>query len=69
MNVKDELLKSLFPQVINRFAGIKEISLQESTDLFFKSNTYVKLCSDNDFYAKGIDYIVNELENEYLTFS
>ncbi|MCC3869081.1 hypothetical protein [Terrisporobacter mayombei] len=69
MNAKDELLKSLFPQIINHFASLKNISLQESTDIFFKSTTYVKLCGDNDFYSKGIDYIVNELENEYLTFS
>ena len=34
-----------------------------------KSTTYAKLCGENDFYSKGIDYIVNELENEYLTFS
>ena len=69
MNTKDELLKSLFPQIISHFASLKNISLEESTDMFFKSITYVKLCSDNDFYSKGIDYIVNELENEYLTFS
>ena len=69
MNAKDELLKSLFPQIINHFASLKNISLEESKDIFFKSTTYVKLCSDNDFYSKGIDYIVNELENEYSTFS
>ena len=69
MNAKDELLKSLLPQIINHFASLKEISLEESTDMFFKSMTYVKLCPNNDFYSKGIDYIVNELESEYLTFS
>ena len=69
MNAKDELLKSLFPQIINHFASLKNISLEESRDTFFKSTTYVKLCGENDFYSKGIDYIVNELENEYLTFS
>lgn len=69
MNAKNELLKSLFPQIINHFASLKNISLQESTDIFYKSITYVKLCDDNDLYSKGIDYIVNELENEYLTFS
>ena len=69
MNAKDELLKSLCPQIINHFAGLREISLDECTDLFYKSKTYDKLCQDNDFYSKGIDYIVNELENEYLTFN
>ncbi|MCC3865119.1 hypothetical protein K0040_12635 [Terrisporobacter petrolearius] len=69
MNAKEQLLKSLFPQIINHFASLKNISLEESTDMFFKSVTYAKLCGDNDFYTKGIDYIVNELENEYLTFS
>ncbi|WP_343345959.1 hypothetical protein [Terrisporobacter petrolearius] len=69
MNAKDQLLKSLFPQIINHFASLKNISLEESTDMFFKSTTYAKLCGDNDFYSKGMDYIVNELENEYLTFS
>ncbi|KHS57538.1 MULTISPECIES: hypothetical protein [Terrisporobacter] len=69
MNAKDELLKSLFPQIINHFASLKNISLEESRDIFFKSTTYAKLCGENDFYSKGIDYIVNELENEYLTFS
>ena len=48
---------------------LKNISLEESRDIFFKSTTYAKLCGENDFYSKGIDYIVNELENEYLTFS
>lgn len=65
MNAKDELLKSLFPQIINHFASLKNISLEESRDIFFKSTTYAKLCGENDFYSKGIDYIVNE----YLTFS
>ena len=69
MNAKDELLKSLFPQIINHFASLKNISLEESRDIFFKSTTYEKLCGENDFYSKGIDYILNELENEYLTFS
>ena len=69
MNAKDELLKSLFPQIINHFASLKNISLEESRDIFFKSTTYAKLCGENDFYSKGVDYIVNELENEYLTFS
>ena len=69
MNAKDELLKSLFPQIVNHFASLKNISLEESRDIFFKSTTYAKLCGENDFYSKGIDYIVNELENEYLTFS
>lgn len=69
MNAKDELLKSLFPQIINHFASLKDMTLEESSDIFFKSTTYVKLCSDDDFYSKGIDYIVNELENEYLRFN
>lgn len=69
MNAKDKLLNSLFPQIINHFAGLKNISLDESTDMFFKSSTYAKLCSDSDLYLKGVDYIVNELENEYFTFS
>lgn len=69
MNSKDKLLNSLFPQIINHFASLKNISLDESTAMFFKSNTYAKLCSDSDLYLKGIDCIVNELENEYLTFS
>lgn len=69
MNAKDELLKSLFPQIINHFASLKNISLEESTEIFYKSTTYAKLCGDNNFYSKGIDFIVNELENEYLTFS
>lgn len=69
MNAKEQLLKSLFPQIINHFASLKNISLEESTAMFFKSATYAKLCGDNDFYSKGMDYIVNELENEYLTFS
>jgi len=69
MNAKEQLLKSLFPQIINHFASLKNISLEESRDMFFKSTTYAKLCGDNDFYSKGMDYIVNELENEYLTFS
>lgn len=68
MNAKNELLKSLFPQIINHFASQNEMELEDAMDLFYKSKTYVKLCGDNDFYAKGIDYIVNELENEYLTF-
>ena len=41
MNAKNELLKSLFPQIINHFASSKNISLQESTDMFYKSITYV----------------------------
>lgn len=69
MNAKDELLKSLFPQIINHFASLKNISLEESTEIFYKSTTYAKLCGDNNFYSKGIDFIVNELENEYLTFN
>lgn len=69
MNAKDELLKSLFPQIINHFASLKNISLEESTEIFYKSTTYAKLCGNNNFYSKGIDFIVNELENEYLTFS
>lgn len=69
MNAKDQLLKSLFPQIINHFASSKNISLEESKDLFFKSTTYAKLCSDNNLYSKGIDYIVNELENEYISFT
>lgn len=69
MNAKDELLKSLFPQIINHFASLKNISLEESKDMFFKSTTYTKLCNDNDFYSRGIDYIVSQLENEYLNFS
>lgn len=68
MNIKNELLESLFPQIINHYASMKNISLEESKDLFFKSKTYEKLVSDNDFYSKGIDYIVNELQKEYLTF-
>ena len=44
MNAKDELLKSLFPQIINHFASLKNISLEESRDIFFKSTTYAKLC-------------------------
>ena len=41
MNAKDELLKSLCPQIINHFAGLREISLEESTDLFYKSKTFI----------------------------
>ena len=69
MTAKDQLLESLFPQIINHLASLKNISLEESTDIFFKSNTYAKLCNDNDFYLKGIDYILNELKNEYITFN
>lgn len=69
MIAKGELLKSLFPQIINHFASLKNISLEESTDIFFNSNTYLKLCNDNDFYLKGIDSILDELKNEYITFS
>lgn len=28
MNAKDELLKSLFPQIINHFASLKNISIR-----------------------------------------
>lgn len=35
MNIKNELLESLFPQIINHYASMKNISLEESKDLFF----------------------------------
>ena len=68
MNAKDQLLESLFPQIINHYASLKNISLEESKDIFFNSKTYVRLISDNDLYTKGIEYITNELKNEYLIF-
>ena len=68
MNAKDQLLESLLPQIINHYASLKNISLEESKDIFFNSKTYVRLISDNDLYTKGIEYITNELKNEYLIF-
>ncbi|WP_294349796.1 hypothetical protein [uncultured Clostridium sp.] len=60
------LLQSLYKKIILRFSKITGKDLEESMDLFYKSETYELISHGiGDMHCKGEVYLTDELMLEY----
>ena len=66
MNANPVLLQKKYARIIEKFARKKNISIEESLDLFYHSFTYELMSKGvSDMHCMSDEYLIEDLEREY----
>ena len=68
MNANPTLLRMKYGRIVERFAELANMSLEDALTFFYESKTYELISQGiSDMHCRSDLYLVEDLENEYAT--